>query len=149
MLFLTHGHFDHYLGARKVWEKTGCEIAMSQEDTAYMMGCLENRDKTPVFPPVTCFPEDGEDFFFGSHVVHVLEAPGHTPGCLNFSFPVHDGGEEHRVIMVGGYGIFGPGNYPDGEYPYGTEWALDQAFTFAASMQKPGNMSREQTVMCI
>ena len=143
MLFLTHGHFDHYLGARGVWEKTGCDIALSEADTAFMMWSVDNRDKAPVYPPVTRLLKDGEDLLFGDHTVHVLFAPGHTPGCLNYSFTVHDGEEEHRVIMAGGYGIFGPGHYPGGPYPYGVNWAVEQAFTFAASMAKTWEYVKE------
>ena len=143
MLFLTHGHFDHYLGARKVWEKTDCDIALSREDTIYMMGSVDNRDKEPVFPPITRFVEDGEDLTFGDHTVRVIFAPGHTPGCLNYSFPVHDNGEEHRVIMAGGYGVFGPGFFPGGEYPYGVNFAVTQAFTFAASLAKTWEYVKE------
>ena len=34
MLLITHGHFDHYLGAEHIRLATGCPVAMSKEDTA-------------------------------------------------------------------------------------------------------------------
>ena len=136
MLLLTHGHFDHYLGAKKIAEKTGCDVALSETDTAYMLWCDENRDKPHVYPSITKLLKDEEDLAFGKHTIHVLYAPGHTPGCLNFAFPVHDNGTEHRAIMVGGFGIFGRGFYPEHVYPYSVEWSLEQACAFAASTAK-------------
>ncbi len=138
MLFLTHGHFDHYLGAEKVRLRTGCEVALSKEDAAFMVYSLDNyEDKEDLrVPRITRLVEDGEDLAFGDHTVHVIGAPGHTPGCLNYSFEVHEGEETHRIIMVGGYGVFGPGAYPGREYPYSVTYAVDQALTFATSCVK-------------
>lgn len=131
-LLLTHGHFDHYQGADGVRLATGCEVAMSREDCAYMVWCDENRDKAPELPRITRPLQPGEQLRYGGAVIDVLDGSGHTPGCLNYSFAVHDRGREHRVMMVGGYGVFGPGNY-EGEYPYPTQWAVEQALRFAAS----------------
>ena len=36
-LLLTHGHFDHYMGADKIRLRTGCEVALSKEDAAFML----------------------------------------------------------------------------------------------------------------
>lgn len=129
-LFLTHGHFDHYLGADHVWRRTGCDVALSEADCIFMVSSADNRDKDPLIPRITRLVDDGEIISFGSHQVYVMAAPGHTPGCLNYVFPVHDNGEEHRVIMFGGYGVFGPGQYP-GNYPHSGEYAVEQAFLFA------------------
>ena len=144
MIFLTHGHFDHYMGAEKVRSRTGCQVALSKEDTAFMIYGIDNYlpdnylgEVDMRVPRITRLVEDGEDLTFGDHTVHVIGAPGHTPGCLNYSFEVHDGAEVHRVIMVGGYGVFGPGNYAgDNPYPYGVPYAVEQALTFASSCVK-------------
>lgn len=142
MLFLTHGHFDHYQGADSVRLACGCEVALSKEDCAYMAWCDENRDKAPELPRITHLIQGGDSLCFGDHTVDVLDGKGHTPGCLNYSFAVHDGGEEHRVIMVGGYGVFGPGNYI-GSYPYTTQWAVEQALDFAASQTRTWEYVKE------
>lgn len=134
-LFLTHGHFDHYLGADHVWRRTGCQVALSKEDAAFMVTSLDNRDKDPLIPRITMLVRDGEEYHFGNHTVYVMGAPGHTPGCLNYSFPVHHQGQEHRVIMFGGYGVFGPGYYP-GVYPHSPDYAVEQAGIFAATCVK-------------
>ncbi len=141
-LFLTHGHFDHYLGADHVWRRTGCQVALSKEDAAFMVTSLDNRDKDPLIPRITMLVRDGEEYDFGNSRVYVMEAPGHTPGCLNYSFLVHDGGEEHRVMMMGGFGVFGPGYYP-GTYPYSREYAVEQAGLFAATCVKTWEYCKE------
>ena len=146
MLFLTHGHFDHYMGADKVRLRTGCEVALSAEDTVFMLNGPDNYLDIQDLrvPRITRMLTDGEDLTFGSHTVHVLFAPGHTPGCLNYSFQVHDHGVPHRIIMMGGYGVFGPGNYPGmHEYPYGVTYAVQQAFNFAASCTKTWEYAKE------
>lgn len=132
-LFLTHGHFDHTGGAEAVRRRAGCDVALSEKDTAYLLWCDENRGKDAPFPRITRLVKGGEEISFGDHTVTVLDGAGHTPGCLNYSFTVHEGEEEHRVIMVGGYGVFGPGSYPEHEYPYGVSWAVEQALTFAST----------------
>ncbi len=146
MLFITHGHFDHYLGAEHVRRRTGCEVALSGEDCIFMVSSFDNRDKDPLVPRITRVLKDGEDFVFGDHGVHVMAAPGHTPGCLNFFFPVHHGAEEHTVLLFGGYGIFGPGRYPGGEYPLPASYAVEQALTFASACVKTWEYCREHHV---
>ena len=141
-LFLTHGHFDHYLGADHVWSRTGCDVALSREDCIFMVNSIDNRDKYPLFPRITRTVEDGERFDFGTNWVYVMAAPGHTPGCLNYFFNVHDHGEEHVAVMFGGFGVFGPGQYP-GEYPFSVQYAVEQALIFAATCVKTWELCKE------
>lgn len=144
-LFLTHGHFDHYMGAETVRRRTGCKVALSVEDTAYLAWADENMAPgiQPDLPRITQLVKDGDEFSFGDHTVYVMGAPGHTPGCLNYSFTVHDHGTPHRVMMVGGYGVFGPGNFMGRPYPYGVETAVNNAFLFASSCVKTWEYCKE------
>ena len=134
-LLLTHGHFDHCAGARMIQERTGCGVALSMEDTAYMAYCYENWEPKNRFqlPQVTTLLKDGQDLVFGDHTIHVMMSSGHTPGCLNFSMEVHDGEETHRFVMMGGFGVFGPGAYPKEVYPYSALWAEKYALLSANS----------------
>lgn len=146
ILLLTHGHFDHYGAAEAVRKRTGCKVALSLEDTAYISWSDESigPEATPnQRPKITQLIKDGDTLNFGDHSIYVMGAPGHTPGCLNYSFTVHDHGEPHRVMMVGGYGIFGPGNYPREPYPYGVQYAVDHALEFAASCVKTWEYCKE------
>lgn len=146
MIFLTHAHHDHYMGAENVRKRTGCQVALSREDALFLVSGPDNFLDIPdrQIPRITRLVEDGEDLIFGDHTVHVIGAPGHTPGCLNYSFEVHDGGEAHRVIMMGGYGIFGPGRYPAAPaYPYSVTYAVGQALEFATSCVKTWEYCKE------
>lgn len=144
-IFLTHGHFDHYLGAEHVRRRTGCRVALSQADIVFMAASPDNRDKQDPMPHITNTVADGDTFSFGRHTVTVMEAPGHTPGCLNYLFPVHYQGTEHRVLMFGGFGVFGPGQYP-GEYYETADYAVTQAGIFAGSCVKSWNYCKEHKV---
>lgn len=146
MLFLTHCHYDHYMGADKVRQRTGCDIALSAEDALVMVSSPDNYRGIDDLrlPRITRLLRDGEDLTFGDHTVHAILAPGHTPGCMNYSFQVHDGGGPHRIIMMGGYGIFGPGRFRRGlEYPHSAAYAAQQAFAFAGSCAKTWEYAKE------
>lgn len=138
-LYLTHGHFDHYMAADDVRRRTGCQVVLSQTDAAWMVRCEENIDlatgtwKEGIMPHITSYAADGDLDRYGSHWVRIMEAPGHTPGCLNYFFNVHEGDQEYVCALAGGGAIFGPGYYPGRPYPYTTLWAEQQALAFAAS----------------
>lgn len=139
-ILITHGYFDHYLGAAKIHQRTGCEVAMSEKDAAFMMFSQENLDSEGrvqggFYPHITRLLHDDETLLFGGHDVHVINGNGHTPGCLNFSFTVHEKGKAHRAVIMGGLAVFGPGFYPGKEYPYSREWAVEQALNFATSCE--------------
>ncbi len=137
MLLITHGHFDHYLGAVDVSLRTKVPVAMSEKDTGYMLWCDENKGGKPQdVPHVSRILVPGETLQFGDHTVDVLDGAGHTPGCLNFGFTVHDKGVPHTAVMMGGYGVFGPGRYEEPVYPYSAQWAIEQALTFASTAVK-------------
>ena len=145
-ILLTHGHYDHYLGAPEIAKQTGCPVALTERDASYMVICEENKgNKPPVMPHITRFLNDGDALSFGSHTVWVQLAPGHTPGCVNFIADAHRGAETHRFVLMGGAAVFGPGNYA-GEYPYGAKWAVDQALLFAGSCTALWRYCRENGV---
>ena len=143
-IMLTHGHFDHYLGAEHVRLRTGCDVMLTAEDCIFMVNSLDNRDKGMAMPHITKLIKDGDVLTFGKHDIHVIGAAGHTPGCVNYSFPVHDNGAEHRTIMTGGGGIFGPGRYPGKEgYPDTAAFAARQALLFAESLMRTWEFVKE------
>lgn len=67
----THVHADHITGSGEIRRRTGAKIAVS---SAYQMSC----------PDVSL--DDGQELTFGSFRIKAIHTPGHTAGCLSFSF---------------------------------------------------------------
>ena len=89
-LLATHGHFDHNLGNRQLFDAFGLKVELMTEDQALvehlalqassMMG-LTLPDATA--PVGHCFA-DGDTVSFGTHTFTILHTPGHTPGSCVF-----------------------------------------------------------------
>ena len=84
----THGHFDHVGGNRQVLEATGAQLLIHKDDSPYLSRAADVATMygvaTENSPPADRFLADGMVIGFGSHEMHVLHTPGHTPGgcCL-------------------------------------------------------------------
>lgn len=99
-LLHTHAHFDHFVGAREVKEKTGAKICLHKED----QWLYDNLDKqgrmfgfsfdTPL--PIDHFLNDEEEISIGKLKTKVIYTPGHTPGSSCFSLA-----EKDSVLFAG------------------------------------------------
>jgi glyoxylase-like metal-dependent hydrolase (beta-lactamase superfamily II) len=111
-IILTHGHFDHIMGANAFREKTGAKIAAHELETEY----LENPDKSmtggeTVFADIKL--RENDVLTFGSISLKVLHTPGHTKGSCCFiseSEKVMFSGDTVFKRGVGRYDLYG-GNY--------------------------------------
>ena len=101
-VLVTHGHFDHYGGAKTIQDATGCEVFMSEIDAEFMKICPIVPDNPPGFPNVTKFVGEGDVYTCGDTEFLFSFTPGHTPGGISLIFPVHHNGEEHMVSLWGG-----------------------------------------------
>lgn len=139
-LFISHAHHDHYLGAQRIQEKTNCVVGMSYEDSAFMVYGADNHEgnnyKPYPIPMVNLLLEDGKDYTFGDHSIRVVFTPGHTPGCLSFTFDVHDNGEKHRAAVMGGWGVNRPYIYRNGIDTISVRQSFDDAVLFASTTLK-------------
>jgi metallo-beta-lactamase class B len=109
---VTHGHWDHYGGAKYLQETYGSRIAMSAEDWDLMYrlppGSIE---RAPMFGPDRAdrppprrdmVIHDGEKLRLGDKTVVLYVTPGHTPGTLSALIPVKEGGTPHLLSLLGG-----------------------------------------------
>lgn len=101
---ITHGHMDHCGCGKWIVDYCGCETYLSEIDDIYW-------EQNPVLPDkpetwknfkIDHYVSDGDEIRQGDTCIKVHFTPGHTPGGLSFSFPVHDNGEVHMAGMWGG-----------------------------------------------
>lgn len=86
-ILLTHGHFDHILGAKRLQENFGGKIVIHKLDeicfTDTKRSLLKKNDsiyKLPTAADITV--NDMDEISFGEHKIKVIHTPGHTPGSV-------------------------------------------------------------------
>lgn len=135
LIYITHGHLDHYGSAAVLRERSGAPIAAHEADAdamrygktilgtgrkhgrfvKLMQPFWENlpRLKAEAAPPDILL-KDGDDLSEYGLDARVIHTPGHTPGstCLMF---------ENKSVFVGDL-LAGPGP-PRPQYLYADDWA--------------------------
>lgn len=89
MHLLTHGHFDHIMGAKWIFEKYGCAPIICSEDVNIYNNIKEEAENFGFtldhnLPPVTRCLNDGDTIDFGSCTFNVIHTPGHSRGSIVF-----------------------------------------------------------------
>lgn len=93
-ILLTHGHFDHILGANYYRDKYGAKVLLHQCDKE-MIDNVEEFAKRSNFlsyigassvavQNVDTYINDGEIIKFGQNEIKVIHTPGHTKGGVCF-----------------------------------------------------------------
>ena len=83
-ILLTHGHFDHILGAKEIKERFGCKIAIGEADAEmltsarYSLAVFTRHEQGNVEPDILL--HDGDIITLGSTGIKVIATPGHTKG---------------------------------------------------------------------
>lgn len=105
-VIITHGHGDHYGGAKYFQDRYGARIVSTETDWAMMANppVVHPRFAHIQPPRKDIVAQDGDVIRLGSTEVRLHVTPGHTPGTLSLIFPVTHEGERHMVGLMGGAG---------------------------------------------
>ena len=113
-ILISHGHGDHYGGAKWLAETYGAKVVASgivwdvmSKPRPAPAGGATGRPAPNWGPPPSrdVVATDGEVLTLGDTSITMVLTPGHTPGTLSFILPVFDHGERHMLAMWGGTNI--------------------------------------------
>jgi hydroxyacylglutathione hydrolase len=88
-ILLTHGHFDHISGVRRIWEETNAKIYLPEDELLFvtdgslnLSGVFFGESVSPFRVDVPL--SDGQTVNVGKLEVKVFMTPGHTSGSCCF-----------------------------------------------------------------
>jgi metallo-beta-lactamase class B len=100
IILVSHGHGDHYGGAKYLQETFGAKVYMPRTD--YDMAANSNGgDKRPL-PRLDVDLRDGDKVTLGGLTIEAFVTPGHTPGSISLLLPVSDKGRMTTLAYLGG-----------------------------------------------
>ena len=97
----SHGHADHMEGDALVKELTGAGVMAIREEVPLLEGIRPGGKPHPVDRIL----EDREEVTLGGTTLVVHLTPGHTPGCMTWSFETVENGETYDVVIIGSVGM--------------------------------------------
>jgi metallo-beta-lactamase class B len=112
-VIISHGHGDHYGGAKYIAETYKARVVASAADWDYMHeprpapfgGGGRPAPNWGAPPARDLVAKDGEKLTLGDTTITIVLTPGHTLGTLSFIVPVFDKGEPHMLAMWGGTAV--------------------------------------------
>ncbi|WP_267523294.1 MBL fold metallo-hydrolase [Campylobacter sp. MG1] len=106
IILITHGHGDHYGGAKYFQDKYNAKVMMSAIDKDFMYSYNEgpNDPKYPK-PTINHLLKDKEIIKLGNKEIKTFLTPGHTIGTTSIIFESSFNGKKFNVFLWGGNGI--------------------------------------------
>ena len=100
-VIVTHGHFDHWGGA-KLLKDRGARIIMGAADWTLMENGKGGKGE---MPRRDIMVDKRQSLTLGDTTIDIVPTPGHTPATLSVIFPVKDGSKSHVAAIWGGTGL--------------------------------------------
>ncbi len=98
-VIISHGHRDHYGGARHLQDAYGARIILSETDWDLI---AEDRNPDAIKPRKDLVATDGMEVTLGDTTVTLYITPGHTRGPISVLIPLKDGDRRHLGATWGG-----------------------------------------------
>ena len=90
-LLATHGHVDHNIGNKFVFDTWGLKVELHKDDEPLISTLSEQAEQfmrqelaKDEQPPVGRYLEENDTITFGTHTLQVIETPGHSQGSEFF-----------------------------------------------------------------
>ena len=102
-VIVSHAHYDHIGGARRLQEEFGSVVMMTEADwNMTTEPAVYQEYPTPIRHLSV---SDGSTLNLGRTRLRFMHTPGHTPGVLSTRFTVYDNGYPHEAFLFGGAGL--------------------------------------------
>ena len=98
-LLLTHGHVDHILGNRFIFDTYGLKPEVHKEDLLFIKRLPETASMYGISfeesPLPEKFIEEGDVIKLGKYAFECIHTPGHSPGSISFY------NRENKILIAG------------------------------------------------
>ena len=116
---VSHGHLDHFGGAKYLQEHFGTKVLMSAADWEFL-----SESRSPAKPARDLVVSDGQKLTLGDTTLTFYLTPGHTMGTVSTLIPVKDNGQPHLAAEWGGTGF----NFPRSADRFSTYYTSAERF---------------------